>query len=113
MEYGADGTLINYTDAYVGLFQEMGQTSGHNEMSLTPLQYRSGFTLWAFDITKGHSSGDYDPGPSSQGSCSLKITFEPRLLKENVVIYAILLYHKSFKIYNLKNDFRNVEFLEK
>ena len=110
LEYTREGVLINYTDAYVGLFQELG----NNQISITPDQFKNGFTLWAFDISKGHSPGDdIDQKQTSQGSCSLKIAFNKEVLNENVTVYCMLMYHKNFVLNNLKNDYRKVEFLEK
>lgn len=109
MEYtGEQPVLTNYTDAYVGLFQEMGLS----KPTINQLQYKDGFTLFAFDTSKEHSIEDDEPGPSNQGNCSLKMKFLKEMLTENVVVYCLLLYRKSFELNSLKNDYRKVEFFE-
>ena len=110
LTYTEENVLMDYIDAYVGLYQETGQYSGHNEMTITRGQFKNGFTLFVFDLSQSHTTGNYDPGHPSQGSCSVKINFKKEALTSNVAIYCLLMYEKSYAIHDMKADFRNISF---
>ena len=111
--YNEENVLKDAVEAFVGLYQETGQMSGHNELTINPEQFRNGFTLFAFDISKTHSSSNFEkPGPSNAGNCTIKIDFRNQALTDNVVIYCLMMYQKSYALRELKDEIRNIEFFE-
>lgn len=113
LNYNAANELKDAVEAFVGLYQETGQTSGHNELTISPEQFETGFTFFAFDISKTHSSSNFEePGLANVGNCTLNISFRKEGRTDNAVIYCLMMYQKSFRLGELRDEIRNIEFFE-
>ena len=112
LKYNDENVLKDCVEAFVGLYQETGQTSGHNEITIKPDQFAVGYTFFVYDISKTHSSSGFNPGLANFGSCTLKVTFRKQALTDNVVIYRLLMYQKSYVLQELKGEIRDIDFYE-
>ena len=88
-----------YLKAYSTFLQELECDTGDNSISLTPLEWANGYTLYAFKITDGLiGSGTYNPrSKSTTKSARLKVLFAAPVNESiKVIVYYQLFGRRKF-----------------
>ena len=97
--YNPDFAGNLYGEAYMALVHEAAKTLGTVDIPIRYGEYDSGYTIYAFDLTKNHSIKKEDQwSPATTGGlATLKATFTTAPT-ENVCIYVLLEYPQTFTV---------------
>ncbi|XP_074596225.1 uncharacterized protein F54H12.2-like [Brevipalpus obovatus] len=76
----------DYIREYYSLFQALNQNGTNSTVNISRFKYKTGNTLFAFNLTPDLSSGGRHLNPIKRGSLNLSLKFASALLKTIVVI---------------------------
>lgn len=91
----------NFTDnLYIREYREfldnMGISHTNNSNVMTPLRYKDGLTLWAWDLTPDQCNG-YHIHPRKTGTMKIEAHFQ-NAFTESITMLAVFLYHAKFNL---------------
>ncbi|XP_053388199.1 uncharacterized protein F54H12.2-like [Mercenaria mercenaria] len=75
--------------SYMSLFQATGALGLNRSIGLTMAEYKSGYTLWGFDLTADQGCEEGQPHPIKTGNLRIDFQFAQQLPSVvNVIVYA-------------------------